>query len=57
VDYLNEHISSVKLVVVGIGVSIDLLGDTDCPLLLLRGTSQRELVRAMPAERAVSYVM
>ncbi|MGA8328662.1 MAG: hypothetical protein WB777_05150, partial [Mycobacterium sp.] len=41
VGYLNEQISSVKLVVVGIGGSVNLLSDTDCPLLLVRGTAQR----------------
>ncbi len=50
VNYLNEHISSVKLVVVGIGAGVDLLVDTDCPLLLVPGTSQRELAPTTPAE-------
>jgi nucleotide-binding universal stress UspA family protein len=50
VDYLDEHISSVKLVVVGTGGNVNLLGDTDCPLLLVRGTSQRQVARATSAE-------
>ena len=53
VNYLNEHLRSVKLVVVGADSlvqteeanhdagSLNLLGDTDCPLLLVRGISRR----------------
>ena len=40
----------LKLVVVGTGGNVNLLGDTDCPLLLVRGTSQRQVARATSAE-------